>query len=116
MSVPLESDHALDFLHWSHFLRRTAVHPGSSPGQAFAGKCSSDHMRLTASCRNVHRHSPANRYDDCGARGIVMPFLREKSGRWSPEKISAFVGACVPALWLAWRTWSGDLSAARPVN
>ena len=32
-----------------------------------------------------------------------MPFLREKSGRWSPEKIIAFVGACVPALWLAWR-------------
>ena len=35
-----------------------------------------------------------------------MPFLREKSGRWSPEKIIAFVGACVPALWLAWRAWS----------
>ena len=45
-----------------------------------------------------------------------MPFLREKSGRWSPEKIIAFAGACVPALWLAWRAWSGDLSAARPVN
>ncbi len=45
-----------------------------------------------------------------------MPFLREKSGRWSPEKIIAFLGACVPALWLAWRAWSGDLSAARPVN
>ena len=45
-----------------------------------------------------------------------MPFLREKSGRWSPEKIVAFAGACVPALWLAWRAWSGDLSPARPVN
>lgn len=45
-----------------------------------------------------------------------MPFLREKSGKWSPEKIVAFVGACVPILWLAWRAWSGDLSAARPVN
>lgn len=45
-----------------------------------------------------------------------MPFLREKSGRWSPEKIAAFAGACVPALWLAWRAWSGDLSAARPIN
>ena len=45
-----------------------------------------------------------------------MPFLREKSGHWSPEKIIAFAGACVPALWLAWRAWSGDLSAARPVN
>jgi sulfoxide reductase heme-binding subunit YedZ len=45
-----------------------------------------------------------------------MPFLREKSGKWSPEKIVAFVGACVPICWLAWRAWSGDLSAARPVN
>src|SRR6185369_4959049 len=45
-----------------------------------------------------------------------MPFLREKSGRWSPEKIIAFVGACVPALWLTWRAWSGDLNPARPVN
>jgi sulfoxide reductase heme-binding subunit YedZ len=45
-----------------------------------------------------------------------MPFLREKSGRWSPEKIIAFAGACVPALWLAWRAWSGDLNPARPVN
>jgi sulfoxide reductase heme-binding subunit YedZ len=45
-----------------------------------------------------------------------MPFLREKSGRWSPEKIIAFVGSCIPALWLAWRAWSGDLSAARPIN
>src|SRR3954453_12088542 len=45
-----------------------------------------------------------------------MPFLREKSGKWSPEKIIAFVGACVPALWLAGRAWSGDLNAARPVN
>ena len=45
-----------------------------------------------------------------------MPFLREKSGRWSPEKIIAFAGACVPILWLSWRAWSGDLSAARPVN
>lgn len=45
-----------------------------------------------------------------------MPFLREKSGRWSPERIIAFAGACAPILWLAWRAWSGDLSAARPVN
>jgi methionine sulfoxide reductase heme-binding subunit len=43
-------------------------------------------------------------------------FLREKSGRWSLEKIVAFVGACLPALWLAWRAWSGDLNPARPVN
>jgi sulfoxide reductase heme-binding subunit YedZ len=45
-----------------------------------------------------------------------MPFLREKSGRWSPEKIIAFVGACLPALWLAWRAWNGELNPARPVN
>jgi len=45
-----------------------------------------------------------------------MPFLREKSGKWSLEKIAAFSGVCVPALWLAWRAWSGDLSAARPIN
>src|SRR5689334_8992322 len=45
-----------------------------------------------------------------------MPFLREKSGRWSPEKIVAFVGACIPACWLIYRAWSGDLSAARPIN
>jgi len=43
-------------------------------------------------------------------------FLREKSGRWSPEKIIAFTGACLPALWLAWRAWNGDLNPARPVN
>jgi sulfoxide reductase heme-binding subunit YedZ len=45
-----------------------------------------------------------------------MPFLREKSGKWSAEKIVAFGGACVPVLWLAWRAWSGDLNPARPIN
>lgn len=45
-----------------------------------------------------------------------MPFLREKSGKWSAEKIVALAGACVPALWLAWRAWSGDLNPARPIN
>lgn len=44
-----------------------------------------------------------------------MPFLRDKSGRWSPEKIVAFVGASLPALWLAWRAFDGDLGA-RPVD
>jgi sulfoxide reductase heme-binding subunit YedZ len=43
-------------------------------------------------------------------------FLREKSGRWSGEKIIAFVGACLPALWLAWRAFNGELNPARPVN
>jgi sulfoxide reductase heme-binding subunit YedZ len=45
-----------------------------------------------------------------------MPFLREKSGRWSPEKIIAFVGGCIPVFWLIYRAWTGDLSAARPIN
>ncbi|MEA2928508.1 MAG: methionine sulfoxide reductase heme-binding subunit [Hyphomicrobiales bacterium] len=45
-----------------------------------------------------------------------MPFLREKSGRWSLEKIFAFAGGCVPILWLAWRVWTNDLNPARPVN
>ena len=43
-----------------------------------------------------------------------MPFLREKSGRWSPEKIAAFVAAIVPALWLAGLVALHDLGA-RPV-
>src|ERR1043166_64591 len=43
-------------------------------------------------------------------------FLREKSGRWSLEKIIAFVGACLPALWLARGAGWGDLNPARPVN
>lgn len=44
-----------------------------------------------------------------------MPFLREKSGRWSPEKVIAFTGVILPALWLAYRTGIGDLGA-RPVT
>jgi len=38
-----------------------------------------------------------------------MPFLRERSGRWSTEKIVAFVAAISPILWLAWRTYTDDL-------
>ena len=38
-----------------------------------------------------------------------MPFLREKSGRWSPEKIIAFAVAIAPALWLAGRVVADDL-------
>jgi hypothetical protein len=29
---------------WSHFLRKTGVHPGSSPGQAFSGKCFNEQL------------------------------------------------------------------------
>lgn len=44
-----------------------------------------------------------------------MPFLREKSGAWSPEKIAAFVAALLPALWIGGRALTGDLGA-RPVT
>jgi sulfoxide reductase heme-binding subunit YedZ len=44
-----------------------------------------------------------------------MPFLREKTGRWSPEKILAFAAAIVPILWLIGRVYLGDLGA-RPVT
>lgn len=42
-----------------------------------------------------------------------MPFLREKTGRWSPEKIAAFIVAIAPPLWLLWLTYS-DRLGARP--
>lgn len=42
-----------------------------------------------------------------------MPFLREKTGRWSPEKIAAFIIAIAPPLWLLWLTYS-DRLGARP--
>ena len=44
-----------------------------------------------------------------------MPFLRERSGAWSPIKIAAFVGTLLPAFWLAYRIWDDDLGA-RPVT
>jgi methionine sulfoxide reductase heme-binding subunit len=47
-----------------------------------------------------------------------MPFMREKTGRWSPEKIVAFAVVTVPMLWLLVRALMGDLgtqSAGRPV-
>jgi methionine sulfoxide reductase heme-binding subunit len=44
-----------------------------------------------------------------------MPFLRHKSGRWSPEKIAAFALAIAPALWLAGLVLSDQLGA-RPVT
>jgi len=40
-----------------------------------------------------------------------MPFLREKSGQWSPEKIAAFAIVLAPALWLLWLTATGNLGA-----
>jgi methionine sulfoxide reductase heme-binding subunit len=44
-----------------------------------------------------------------------MPFLREKSGRWSAEKIAAFALAIAPALWLAGLV-ALDKLGARPVT
>ncbi len=44
-----------------------------------------------------------------------MPFLRERAGRWSPVKIAAFVAAILPACWIAYQAWMGDLGA-RPVT
>jgi sulfoxide reductase heme-binding subunit YedZ len=45
----------------------------------------------------------------------AMPFLRERSGQWCPEKVLAFVGVLLPAFWLAGRVWLNDLGP-RPVT
>lgn len=44
-----------------------------------------------------------------------MPFLRERSGAWSPEKIAALAGVCLPAVWLCYRVWTDDLGP-RPLT
>ncbi|RAI46077.1 sulfite oxidase heme-binding subunit YedZ [Rhodoplanes roseus] len=44
-----------------------------------------------------------------------MPFLRERSGRWSVPKIVAFVLVLSPAAWVAWLAATGGLGA-RPFN
>lgn len=44
-----------------------------------------------------------------------MPFLRERSGRWSPVRIVAFTAAVLPALWIAYQAATDDLGA-RPVT
>jgi methionine sulfoxide reductase heme-binding subunit len=44
-----------------------------------------------------------------------MPFLRERSGRWSPVKVVAFVAAVLPALWIAYQAAAEELGA-RPVT
>jgi len=44
-----------------------------------------------------------------------MPFLRERSGRWSPVKIAAFTASGLPALWIAYQAVTGELGA-RPVT
>jgi methionine sulfoxide reductase heme-binding subunit len=44
-----------------------------------------------------------------------MPFLRERSGRWSPVKIVAFAASLLPALWVAFQAATHDLGA-RPIT
>jgi sulfoxide reductase heme-binding subunit YedZ len=44
-----------------------------------------------------------------------MPFLRERSGRWSPVKVVAFAASIAPALWIAYQAATDDLGA-RPVT
>src|SRR4051812_40345924 len=44
-----------------------------------------------------------------------MPFLRERSGRWSPVKSVAFTASILPAIWIAYQAATGDLGA-RPVT
>lgn len=44
-----------------------------------------------------------------------MPFLRERSGTWCPEKVIALIGCLLPAIWLAGRVWTIDLGP-RPVT
>ena len=44
-----------------------------------------------------------------------MPFLRERSGRWSPIKIMAFAATLLPALWVAWQAATHDLGP-RPIT
>ena len=45
-----------------------------------------------------------------------MPFLREKTGHWSPEKIAAFVLTIAPALVMTVRIILDDLDPARPIT
>jgi len=47
--------------------------------------------------------------------GVTYAILRERSGRWSPVKISAFVAALLPALWMPIRPPPMS-SAPRPVT
>jgi len=44
-----------------------------------------------------------------------MPFLRERSGRWSPVKVVAFVTVLLPALWVAFQAATDDLGP-RPIT
>src|SRR5262249_18795443 len=63
---------ALDSIRLSHFLRRTGVQPGSSPGQAFGGKCSregDDHVRAAQSLPGRSFRPRVRRACAAGQRG-----------------------------------------------
>jgi methionine sulfoxide reductase heme-binding subunit len=45
----------------------------------------------------------------------MMPFLRERSGRWSPVKILALTATLLPALWVAFQAATDDLGP-RPIT
>lgn len=40
----------------------------------------------------------------------------DRSGKFSPLKAAVLLGACLPALWLAWAAASGALASAAPVG
>lgn len=46
---------------------------------------------------------------------MILSFLRERSGRWSPVKIVAFAAAALPAFWIAYQAVADELGA-RPVT
>jgi len=68
---------ALDSTCLSHFLRRTGIQPGSSPGQAFGGKCSRRIVLLTIAAAafglSVATAAHAQTYPDRLIR-MVVPF------------------------------------------
>lgn len=45
----------------------------------------------------------------------MMPWT-DRSGKFSPLKAAVLVGACLPALWLAWAAASGALASVAPVG
>lgn len=47
----------------------------------------------------------------CQTGPYDLPFLREKNGKLSPHKLIAFVGTCLPAVYLMGRMVSQDLGA-----
>src|SRR4051812_25585449 len=95
---------------------RSGRHCGSQHRGAGGGIGGVTHICLTASSSENASHRQRVPLCIPQTPRTPMPFLREKNGRWSLEKIIAFVGSCVPILWLSWRVWTNDLNPARPVN